>query len=542
MIRFRMTLATLAVAALLSQTASAHFLWVVTEAGKVRVYFGEAAEPDAPELLDKVVKAEVWSVGGGRRAEPKPVTLKKVDAALEGTLEGPATSVILRHTYGVLDRGGETFLLKYAAKTYPSPLPGTWPAVKDDERLPLEIVPKQEGTALVVKVTFNGEPVEGDQVVVSGPSVIKLEANTDKDGLARFELSKEGLFSIRARHTEATKGELDGKAYASVRHYSTLSLNYVPTKLSPTKVTLPNIPHSTTSFGGAVAGDTLYVYGGNYGSAHQYSNEEQSGDLWALDLKNPAKWEQLAGGPKLQGLAMVEHKGKLYRVGGFTALNKMGDDQNLQSQTDFASYDPQTKQWTQLPALPEGRSSHDAAMLGDMLYVVGGWNLQGESRGSKWHETALACNLAADKLEWKPVAAPPFRRRAVAVATFENKLYCLGGMQETGGTTTAVAIYDAAADKWTEGPSLLGGSMDGFGASAFACDGSLYVTTMSGSIQRLAGDKWEFLGQLAHPRFFHRMLPWQDEKLVVVGGASMTVGKIDPLEMLSLAGLKTAAK
>jgi hypothetical protein len=37
---------------------------------------------------------------------------------------------------------------------------------------------------------------------------------------------------------------------------------------------------------------------------------------------------------------------------------------------------------------------------------------------------------------------------------------------------------------------------------------------------------------LEHPRFFHRILPWQPKELVVVGGAHMAVGKIDALERL----------
>jgi N-acetylneuraminic acid mutarotase len=241
-------------------------------------------------------------------------------------------------------------------------------------------------------------------------------------------------------------------------------------------------------------------------------------------------------GPKLQGLAMVEHQGALYRVGGFTALNKAGDDQDLKSQAEFARFDSAKKTWESLPAMPEPRSSHDAVMLGDKLYVVGGWNLQGNGQTSKWHETALQVNLADADLKWTPIAAPPFKRRAVATAAWNGKLYCIGGMQEKGGTTTAVAVYDPAKDSWSEGPSLLGTAMDGFGASAFPAHGALYATTMSGSIQRLSqdGKQWESLGQLAHPRFFHRLLPWQDRQLVVVGGAHMSVGKIEGLELVEV--------
>jgi N-acetylneuraminic acid mutarotase len=152
-----------------------------------------------------------------------------------------------------------------------------------------------------------------------------------------------------------------------------------------------------------------------------------------------------------------------------------------------------------------------------------------------WHESALKVNLSVRDLKWTPIAVPPFKRRAVAVAAWSGKIYCIGGMQEKGGTTTAVAVYNPASDSWSEGPSLLGTGMDGFGASAFAANESLYVTTMTGSIQQLSkdGKRWDYLGQLAHPRFFHRLLPWED-RLVVVGGAHMSVGKIEALELIEV--------
>ena len=58
---------------------------------------------------------------------------------------------------------------------------------------------------------------------------------------------------------------------------------------------------------------------------------------------------------------------------------------------------------------------------------------------------------------------------------------------------------------------------------------------MSGAIQKLSADgsAWQVVGQLAHPRFFHRLLPWQGSKMVVVGGSNMTTGKIEDLELLA---------
>ena len=527
----------------------AHFVWLLTDStspqGKVQVFFSEAAEADDPALLDKVAKAEVWVLGG--RGEPKPLTLTRGQDALESELTGAArqSTIILKHNYGVLAKGGEPFLLKYYAKTYPFALPGTWRAVRDNERLPLEVVPSVKSSQTVLQVLWNGKPLPKSTVTIVGSGIAKkIEGTTDDAGNFTCELPKAGTFSIRAKHSEETAGTLDDKEYRSVRHYSTLTLHYQPVRLTPTANNLPALPKGLTSFGGAVTGNNLYVYGGNYGSAHEYVNEDQSGDLWKLNLSSPAKWELVSTGPRRQGLAMVEHKGVLYRIGGFVATNKSGEKQNLVSQDDFARLDAANGQWQTLPSLPEPRSSHDAAVVGDTLYVAGGWNMQGGGATAQWHDTALSMNLAADKLEWKTVADPAFRRRALALAAWNQKLVCIGGMTDGSGPTTKTSIYDPATNAWADGPALQGTAMDGFGCAAFACEGSLYVTTVSGSIQRLSADgtHWEFLGQIAHPRFFHRVLPVSNSRLVIVGGASMEEGKAEELEILTVTNVQTASK
>src|SRR5436853_197943 len=44
----------------------------------------------------------------------------------------------------------------------------------------------------------------------------------DKDGTFGHPPVKGGLCGVRARHVEAKQGELDGKKYKEIRHYSTL--------------------------------------------------------------------------------------------------------------------------------------------------------------------------------------------------------------------------------------------------------------------------------------------------------------------------------
>lgn len=303
---------------------------------------------------------------------------------------------------------------------------------------------------------------------------------------------------------------------------------------------VPPLPEEATSFGAAVLDETLYVYGGHTGPAHVYSTADQSDRFLSLGLRNPKEWKECPSGPKLQGLSLIAHGGQLYRLGGFTAMNAEGDDHDLRSQAGVAVYDPAAARWKELSSLPEPRSSFDAAVLGDRVYVFGGWNLQGESDGD-WHATAWSADLTKRPLVWEAETDAPFQRRALAVAAHGGKLFAIGGITPEG-TTRRVDIYDPTTDEWSVGPELIGErSIDGFGAAVRSTPHGLYVTSLSGALQRLEddGSKWRQVATLDAPRFFHAMIPFRDG-LLLVGGANMSDGKLAQPEFLRLSQPTTA--
>jgi hypothetical protein len=308
------------------------------------------------------------------------------------------------------------------------------------------------------------------------------------------------------------------------------------------------LPEGITSFGAAIVDDVLYVYGGHKGRPHHYYKSGQVNELWQLDLNSGASWEVVTKGPHLQGLALVAHGGKLYRVGGFAAHNDEDEQHDLRSVADFSRFDPQTKQWESLTPLPEPRSSHDAVVIGDSLYVVGGWQLSGAEEN--WHTTAWVADLAAEKIAWRQLPTPPFQRRAIALGHLGGKLYVIGGMQQEGGPTTRVDVFDPASSKWSPGPGLIDPKsdadadegMEGFGSSACTVAGQLFVSTYGGNLQCLDGsaEKWRVTRQLKEDRFFHRMLLHNDH-LLQVGGASMRAGKRLGIEVVELSPLGITA-
>lgn len=515
--------------------ADAHFVWVNQSGEKIQVCFSESAESVEPELLQKVATAKVWAYvpgdQGGSKAIEVPLSLTA--ESLTGDIDAKATAVSVSHSYGVVSKGDATFLLKYLAKQHISPLAGQWKAIDDSERMPLEVTPKWSGRTLQLTVTFKGHAAAGIEVKATGCGIDET-LTTNEQGIAECHPASDGILSVRSKHVDETPGELNGEKYDTIRTYSTLTLPLTIPVFEAVSHKLPALPQGITSFGAAVAGDHLYVYGGHFGDAHHYSDAGQSGEFRRVSLTAlDAQWEQLSGGPKLTGLAMVEHLGKLYRVGGFTAKNKADEDQSLWSQDSFARFDPQTGSWTELPAMPSGRSSHDAAIMDGKLYVVGGWNMQGADN-TVWHTTALVCDLTQPELQWTEIATPPFQRRAVSVAAHKGKIYVIGGMTESGSTTTEVSVFDPAAETWSVALKLNGTGMEGFGTSSFGTGDRLIVTSMSGAVQMLSDDtnKWIPAGQVNEARFFHRQLTTADSKVLLIGGASMQTGKTNTIELL----------
>ena len=283
--------------------------------------------------------------------------------------------------------------------------------------------------------------------------------------------------------------------------------------------TLPALPKAVSSLGAVECDGHLYAYGGHAGKAHNYDTTTVLNTFHRLKLDGGTKWEELPGGPKVQGLGLAAHGGKVYRVGGMQPKNAPGEAADTHSLAECARFDPKANKWEALPPLPAGRSSHEVAVAGDKLVVVGGWQMNGKGQESVWHDTALVLDLAAAKPEWKSVPQP-FQRRAMASAALGNKVFVLGGLGAEGGDRR-VDVLDAATGKWTTGPALPGADRVAFAPSACVVGGRLVVNTSEGPMYRLnaAGDGWEKVGEAATKRVVARLVPFGADAVVLVGGS-----------------------
>lgn len=219
----------------LNSPAWAHFIWITIakdSAGKpqAQVHFAELAEPDVATLLDKVATVKVWS----RTAAGQPQTLKLSKqlndevgswvAPVEAGTSGASGSI----KYGVLDRRGMTFLLWYYAKHLDAGA-ADFKALARDEALTFDLVPHATDKGFDLEALFEGQPVEGSEVVVLDPDANETTAKTNAQGRISIAGQKPGLYSIRAKWAVEKAGTEGDKAYPQIVHYSTLALR-VPAK------------------------------------------------------------------------------------------------------------------------------------------------------------------------------------------------------------------------------------------------------------------------------------------------------------------------
>lgn len=527
------------IAAALAATtvASAHFPWLyVTEDSEPRLFFGEGLEARDYHVPDAAAAAEVWQ--DAIDAPAKRLVMEPLEEEGFTGLEGdhaiePRGVVKTTIDYG-LYHGSR---LTYDAQHFPAENPQAWPTAVPSEG-GLRATLRVAGDRLMVTLLLNNKPLPGAKATLSHEEGGDgIEATADEAGVARFAMAsvKDGLNGLMVMHVDKdAAGEVDGKPYTSETRILTATFNYQAEEAAKVSALTP-VPEAVSSFGAAVSEGWLYVYGGHTGQAHDHSRGNLSGHLRRIRLDGGVDWEELPAGPPLQGLPLVAHGGKLYRLGGLDARNASGEEEDLHSVDHFSCYDPATGAWTDLVPLPGPRSSHNAVVVGDTLYVVGGWALDGDSEGT-WQDGALAYNLTDQDAEWAALPEPPFKRRALAVGHLDGQVVVLCGMTDDMGLSKQVFFYDPAAKAWSEGPEFPGAAFHGFGLSAWNLGGKLYAGGMAGVLYQLSDDRSEWLkvDEFQTKRFFHQLVPDGQGGLLAVAGASPEVGHTGSIERLDL--------
>jgi N-acetylneuraminic acid mutarotase len=113
-------------------------------------------------------------------------------------------------------------------------------------------------------------------------------------------------------------------------------------------------------------------------------------------------------------------------------------------------YDPETDAWHAGPDLPEPLHHTAVATLGDRVYVVGGYAVE----GGRWVPRAEVWSLGPGDEAWRP--GPPLGtpRGALAAAATGGGIVVVGGVAPGGHVLATTEILDVGADAWRPGPAM----------------------------------------------------------------------------------------
>ena len=155
-----------------------------------------------------------------------------------------------------------------------------------------------------------------------------------------------------------------------------------------------------------------------------------------IDQRAPGRWTYLTPMPTArQEVAVAAYDGRVWVIGGF--------GNNAQPVDTVETFDPALNLWEVRPSLPVPVHHAAAAVVGDRLFVIGGYT------GGRVRWTALdtVYELVPARQAWEPRAAMPTPRGALAVAVLDDRVHALGGGAER--VSNAHEVYDPAANRWT---------------------------------------------------------------------------------------------
>lgn len=189
-------------------------------------------------------------------------------------------------------------------------------------------------------------------------------------------------------------------------------------------------------------------------TTHGFSSGD-TGLTRAYDINTNAWLPRTSSPINRSELAGDSHGGKIYAVGGrgigCSFPNVSGVCRDLEV------YDPVTDAWAALPPMPTARAGLAAAVVGNKLYAIGGRDQSVPGSG-----TALACVEAFDIAAgtWSPpcgspgaLAPMPTPRMDVAGVPHGRKIYVMGGATGVnpgvlGPVVATVEVYIPAINVW----------------------------------------------------------------------------------------------
>jgi N-acetylneuraminic acid mutarotase len=263
-----------------------------------------------------------------------------------------------------------------------------------------------------------------------------------------------------------------------------------------------DMPTPRAAHAAAAGADAIYVLGGTGGQGTSVLGVDRfDGETWTTEGNIP--------GEGLNAPAAAIVGDALYLVGGFgTTTNR--------PTAAVHRYDLRTKAWSAAAPLPAPRGGHAATVLNGRIHVIGGGNSQSTIDDHSVYDPATNT--------WAERARLPRRMGSPAAAVVDGKVYSVGGRSGPGDFGD-VHIYDPKGDAWTPAPAIdprgtggaavLSGTIYYFGGEAQA------RSVVLGDVLRLArgATSWTRDTPMPTPRNFARAVVFRGA-IYILGGST----------------------
>jgi hypothetical protein len=192
-----------------------------------------------------------------------------------------------------------------------------------------------------------------------------------------------------------------------------------------------------------VFADKMWFMGGWYNG--RLPGHSASSEAWSSS--DGKTWEQAtakAGWSPRLASAVVEFKGKMWILGG-TENYYFGDDKSLKNDV-WTSSDGKTWQQATGSAPWSPRAYHQAVVLNDKIYVLGGGNYVPEyhAKNDVWS--------SADGIHWEKVtsAAPWHERLWFPAVVYRDQMWVLGGWSNNPSKNWQDVWYSRDGKEWKQ--------------------------------------------------------------------------------------------
>jgi N-acetylneuraminic acid mutarotase len=155
--------------------------------------------------------------------------------------------------------------------------------------------------------------------------------------------------------------------------------------------------------------------------------------------------------------------GTIYLIG----VVPFGHPNSITIRSNSFAYDPSTDTWTAIASMPTPRESFSVATYDNKIFVMGGFEI----------DEGISCSVNEvydpSTNTWSTAASMPISTAEAQADTVDDKIYVMGG---TGGpaytTVNETQIYDPNMDSWSTGVSM---PYPVTAASSAVVDSTIYV-------------------------------------------------------------------